>query len=146
MKALHLAPRPIAEVVYPQGSIIVCRACGKPLYRLQQGIFAGEPAARSAWKYAPVSVSDLRILMDRQDLEPGQRALIKAMSIEDQRLHCDCIPTLKPGSFSDCPACGESFVFGKISDNPDGGARLGDKAFTIALAFIPPQGQARVRL
>jgi hypothetical protein len=140
---LRFTPRVQADVAYPQDSIVVCRNCGKPLYRLQRSLYVGEPAAKSAWKYAPVSVADLRALMERSDLEPGQRAAIKAMSLDDQRTHCDRIQTLAPGSFTDCPACKESFVYGKIHDTSDGGAKFGDKGYTIALAIIPPQGQAR---
>jgi hypothetical protein len=150
-RALTFHRHSIAEVAYPKDAIVVCRACGKPLYRLQASIFLDERAGRrSNWKYAPVSVADLQTLMERSDLEPGQRAAIKAMSLDDQRLHCDRIQPIKdddtPGkaSFSDCPACGESFVFGKIDDDGgDGGARFSDKGFVIALAFIPPVGSAR---
>jgi hypothetical protein len=141
--ALHFAPRVPVEVAYPKDAIVVCRNCGKPLYRLQQSLYLGEPMARSAWKYVPVTPTDLKALTERSDLEPGQRAAILAMSAEDQRTHCERIPELKAGDFADCPACKESFVFGKVNDDADGGARFGDKSFTIALAVIPPQGQAR---
>src|SRR5690348_5096798 len=110
--ALQLTKDSIAEVLYSKGSIVVCRGCGKPLYRLQASIYAGEGMATSAWKYAPVSVFDLTELMHRHDLEPGLRAAIRAMTIEDLRTHCDSIPTVKPGSFADCSCCKESFVFG----------------------------------
>lgn len=148
--ALHFVPRVPVDVAYPKGSIIVCRSCGKPLYKLQASIYLDEHAGRqSNWKYAPVSVSDLRDLMGRSDLEPGQRAAIKAMSPEDQRLHCERIPTIKDddtlgkASVSDCPACGESFVYGSIKADSDGFTRFGDKSYRIALAFIPPHGQAK---
>lgn len=147
--ALRFTPRSsIADVAYPKDAIIVCRNfdCGKPLYRLQASLYLGEPLARSAWKYAPVSVSDLMTLIQRDDLEPGQRAAIKAMGLDAMKLHCDSIQTLRPGSFSDCPSCKQSFVFGKIAEDRDGGARFGDKGYTIALAFIPPVGRASVRL
>jgi hypothetical protein len=144
-KALRFAPRPsIADVLYPKDAIVVCRDCGKPLYRLQASISAHESVPRSTWKYAPVSVADLKALMERQDLEPGLRAAIKAMSVDDQRLHCERIPDLKPNASAECPACGHDFVFGQIHDDADGKARFGDKSFTIKLAFIPPFGRSRV--
>jgi hypothetical protein len=139
--ALKLSRDSIAEVLYSKGSIVVCRGCGKPLYRLQASIYAGEGLASSAWKYAPVSPHDLTELSQRSDLEPGQRAAILAVDWAD---HCELIPTLKPGGFMDCPACKESFVFGKIAESdPDGGAKFADKGYTIGLAIIPPSGQAR---
>jgi len=145
-RALTFHRHSIADVLYPKDAIIVCRDCGKPLYRLQASIYADESVPRSTWKYAPVSVADLKTLMERSDLEPGQRAAIKAMSLEDQILHCERIPTLQPNAFAECPACGHDFAFGKIHDDADGGARFGDKSFTIKLAFIPPQGQSRLTL
>ena len=141
--ALQLAGASIAEVLYPKDAIVVCRGCGVPLYRLQQSIYAGEALARSAWKYAPVSMTDLATLAGRWDLEPGQRAAIRAMSLADQQLHCEKVQPLKPGDFADCVACGESFVFGRIAEDADGGAKFNDKGFTIGLAIIPPVGSAR---
>ena len=44
---------------------------------------------------------------------------------------------------ADCPACLEPFVYGRIAEDKDGGARFGDKSFVISLACIPPQGAAR---
>jgi hypothetical protein len=139
----HVNPTPAADVIYPRGSIVVCRECGKPLYRLQQSIFQGEPVGRSAWKYAPVTLRDLQELVDRSDLEPGQRAAIKAMSVEDQRLHCDRIPTHKAGDFMDCPSCRKPFAHGFIPRSRDGASMFADKGYVVSLAIIPPPGQAR---
>lgn len=143
MDALRFNPTPAADVVYPKGSIVVCYHCGKPLYRLQQSIYEGEPAARSAWKYAPVSVADLMTLLDRSDLEPGQRAAIKAMTPEDWQAHCQQIPEIKPGDFADCPACKGQFVYARTYGQDDGAKGFGDKGYVIQLAIIPPQGQSR---
>jgi len=142
-QALHFVPRMPVDVAYPKDSIIVCLNCGKPLYRLQQSLYVGEPLAKSAWKYAPIEVADIVALMDRSDLEPGQRAALKALSLDDWRLHCDKLTTLKPGDFSDCVSCQESFVFGKITRDDEGSSRFGDKGYVVKLATIPPQGQAK---
>ena len=120
--------RSIAEVLYAKGTIVVCRHCGKPLYRLQASIFVGERAGSSAWKYAPVTMADLADLMDRSDVEAGHRAIVGAMSIEDRRFHCDRIPPLRANAMADCPSCLQPFVFGHIADDSDGGARFGDDA------------------
>ncbi len=139
---LRFTPNVPVDVAYPQGSIVVCRDCGKPIYRLQRSIYLGEPAGRTAWKYVPVTPADLQTLIDRTDLEPGQRAAIKAMSLEDRALHCGRIPTFKAGDYQDCPACGKQFSTGHI---PTGAstAQFGDKAFQIYLNTIPPAGQSR---
>ena len=139
---LRFTPNVPVDVAYPQGSIVVCRECSKPIYRLQRSIYMGEPAGRTAWKYAPVTMADLQALIERRDLEPGQRAAIKAMSVEDRALHCQKIPTFKAGDFQDCPACGKQFSTGYI---PEGASKeqFGDKGFRIHLHTIPPPGQAR---
>jgi hypothetical protein len=141
--ALRLSPVPSADVAYPSGSIVVCYACGKPLYKLQAAIYVGEKPSRSAWKYAPISMADLQTLIARTDLDPGIRAAIKFMTVEEQRLHCERIPTLKAGDRLDCASCQQSFVFGRTSSNADGAAEVLDRAFVIQLATIPPVGNAR---
>ena len=138
---LRLTSNIPVEVAYPQGSIVVCRECGKPIYRLQRSLYMGEPAGKSAWKYVPVTPADLQALADRSDLEPGQRAVIKAMSMADRVLHCSQIDTFKPGDFMDCPSCKKQFSTGFI---PKGSTeQFGDKGFRIHLHTIPPPGQSR---
>lgn len=145
VRALQFGTRSIAEVLYPAGSIVVCRACGKPLYRLARSIFAHENAgaASSREKFVPVTPADLQALIDRRDLEPGQRALVNAMSRDDRRLHCERISPITAGKPDTCPACGESFVFAQAADTEEGVSRFGNKEYVIALAIIPPAGQAR---
>jgi hypothetical protein len=142
-EALQTSPVQSADVAYPTGSIVVCYACGKPLYRLQANIYVGEKPSRSAWKYAPITVADLQTLTARMDLDAGIRASIKFMSAEDQRTHCEQIPTLKAGSFLDCPSCTKPFVFARTSSTAEGKAEFTDRAFVIQLATIPPTGKAR---
>ena len=145
--ALHVGRGSIAEVLYPKDSIVVCRACGKPLYRLEASIFVGENAgaASSRAKFRPVSPADLRAIVDRDDLEAGVRAAIKAMSREDRFLHCCKIQPIPAGGTDACPACGQSFVFGSAADTAEGASRFGDRAYVIHLATIPPPGLARRR-
>lgn len=134
----------IADVLYPKDSLVVCRNCGRPLYRLQASIYRGESAGNaSCRKYAPVTPADLSDLMARTDVEAGHRAIVGAMSLEDRRLHCEKIPTLRDGTMADCPSCLQPFVFGRVKNDSDGAAKFGDRAFVIALATIPPQGHAR---
>jgi hypothetical protein len=140
---LKFDPKPASEVIYQNGSLVVCRECGKPIYKLARSIFYGEPVGKSAWKYEPVTVADLVSLTVRADLEPGQRAAIRAMTPEDMRTHCERIPTLKAGDFMDCPACKKQFSFGSIPENHDGPSMFGDKGYVVTLAIIPPEGYAR---
>ena len=42
VRALQFGTRSIAEVLYVKDSIVVCRCCAKPLYRLERSIWAGE--------------------------------------------------------------------------------------------------------
>lgn len=142
-RALRLSPSPASDVMYPKGTIVLCYHCAKPLYRLQASIYVGEPMARSAWKYAPVSLADVIDLMQRSDLEPGQRAAFKAVPLEDWRAHVDKIPEMRPGDFADCAACHKQFVFAQTSSSEDGRFEFADKGYVITLAVIPPQGQAR---
>jgi hypothetical protein len=141
--ALRLSPVQSTDVVYPTGSIVVCYSCGKPLYTLQGNIYLGEKPSRSAWKYAPITVDTLRALMDRTDLDAGLRASIKLMSVDEQRMHCEKVPSLKAGDWLDCPACQKPFVFVRTSQNADGAAEFIDRAYVIQLATIPPVGKAR---
>lgn len=140
---LRLDPHPAADVLFPRGSIVVCRACDKPIYKLQQSIYNGEPAGKSAWKYAPVQVKDILELIERNDLEAGQRAMLKTLSLTEWHEHCDRIPEKKAGDFMDCPACGQDFARGLIPDTVDGQHMFPDKGYVIELAIIPPQGQSR---
>lgn len=134
----------IADVLYPKDSLVVCRHCGKPLYRLQASIYYGESAGNtSCRKYVPVTPADLSDLMARNDVEAGHRAIVGAMSPEDRRTHCEQISPLRSGMMADCPSCLQPFVFGRVKNDSDGGAKFGDRAYTIALATIPPQGYAR---
>jgi hypothetical protein len=142
-EALETSPVQSSDVAYPSGSIVVCYACGKPLYRLQANIYVGEKPSRSAWKYAPISVEDLRTLIARTDIDAGLRASIKFLSADDQRTHCDSIPILKAGSFLDCASCKQPFVFGRTSSTEDGAKEFTDRAFVLQFATIPPVGKAR---
>jgi hypothetical protein len=133
--ALRLSPVPTLDVAYPSGSVVVCYACGKPLYTLQGNIYVGEKPSRSAWKYAPVRLEQMIALSERTDLDPGIRASLKVMSVDDQRL--------KAGDFLDCPACKKSFVYVRTSTGSEGAAEFTDRAYVLQLATIPPVGQAR---
>ena len=143
LSKLHLQPTPAADVIYPAGSIVVCWACGMPLYVLTKSLYYGESVGKSVWKYAPVQMRDMVALMDRSDLEPGQRAALRDKTLEDLALHCDKVQRPKAGDLMDCPACKASFAHGWAQENTEGQSRFADRGYQIGLAIIPPAGQAR---
>lgn len=136
---LRFVPKiPVAEL-YPKGSIVVCHACGAPLYKLQAALYIDEPIAKSTWKYAPLTLNDLFELITRTDLEPGQRALIKSLEPD----YLERVVSLKPGDFADCAKCKKQFVYAETRGNGDGPSSFADKGYQIQLAIIPPFGKAR---
>ncbi len=143
MDALFLRPRPATEVLYDKGSVVVCYACGVPLFRLQQSLYAGEPAAKSSWKYAPVEVKDIQALMFRSDLDAGQIAALRAKSLAEWQEHCERIERPRPGLMADCPACRGSYVYAQTRTAEDGAASLADRGYLWKLATIPPEGYAK---
>lgn len=143
MDALYLRPRPATEVLYEAGSIVVCYACGVPLFRLQKSLYAGEPAAKSSWKYAPVEVADIQALLFRSDLDAGQIAAIRAKTLVEWQAHCDRIERPRPGLMADCPACNNSYVYAQTRNAADGEASFADRGYLWKLAVIPPEGMAR---
>lgn len=124
-------------VVYPRGSIVLCASCGKPLYRLERGIGAGDKAGRAVSAFAPVRSVDLDFLLARPDVEPGLRAAIKALDGAHGRadfLHK--IPSLRSGDPALCPICGRAFVFGQTAEKSD----TIDRAYVLRLLTVPPKG------
>jgi len=143
MRTLRLSPEPASEVLYPKGSIVVCRDCGKPIYKLQASIYFGEPVGKSAWKYAPVTVEDITAIAMRPDLDPGVRAAMNITTLAEWATHCERIPTVKAGDYMDCPACRRSFAHAATRPEADGAPSFHDKGYQIQLAVIPPFGKAR---
>jgi hypothetical protein len=143
MNTLKLSPEPASEVLYPKGSIVVCRECGKPIYRLQASIYWGEPVGKSAWKYVPVTVSEIMDLAARMDLDAGVRAAMKITSAEEWAAHCETIPTVKPGDFMDCPSCRKSFSVAATRPGDDAMASFSDRGYQVQLSVIPPFGKSR---
>lgn len=154
--ALRFSPVPTQDVAYPAGSIVVCYACGKPIYRLQANIYVGEKPSASAWKYAPIRPEEYLALCQRTDLDPGLTTNLRTkethgadgtvfalMTEADVVEHCAAIPTFKAGDFMDCASCKQPFVFGRTSTNGDGAREFLDRAFVIQLATIQPAGKAR---
>jgi hypothetical protein len=142
--ALRLSPVPTVDVAYPSGSIVVCYSCGIPLYRLTRNIYVGQSAANPSETYAPISLELLRQIAERRDIDAGIRGAINAMSVDDQRLHCDTVPwPLVNGVKTTCNKCHGSWTFQRTSADADGAKQLLDSVGVIQLATIPPVGKAR---
>lgn len=141
---MSILRRTSAEVAYHKGAIVVCYACGVPLYRLVANIWMSEATSNTGWKYAPVSMADLQMIIDRRDLDPGIRAAIKFWTLEQQKAHCDSIPTLRNGELPPCPSCKGQFARAdRPGMTPDDKARFLDRSYVVSLATIEPEGKAR---
>lgn len=133
------------EVVYPKGSIVVCVACGAPLYKLIASIWLSEGAGKSRWKFVPVTVEDLAAIVARVDLDAGLRANVKFKfaTTDAQRQHCASIVPLADvpqGSFApNCPSCQKPYAYSRSVET----AEINDRAGVIELNTIPPVGHAR---
>lgn len=122
------------DILYPKGSIILCTACARPLYRLERGIGIGDKVGHSVTAFAPVRVSDLQTLLERRDVDPGVRALLTAeVSLAG---YVDRIAAPRTGQPALCPFCAQCFVQGRAVD----AAEVHDRAFTWELVIIPPRG------
>jgi hypothetical protein len=132
------------SVLYPAGSLVVCHACGVPLYRLTRNIWEGEKTGGTASRYAPAEVRDVQRLMMQTDLEPGVRAAMRELLLQPAKLaYLERIPELRNGELPDCPACGKVWVRVQTSTGPDGKAEFIDRAYTWTLSVIYPEGQGK---
>jgi hypothetical protein len=133
-----------ADVAYDKGSIVVCYACGVPLYRLQRRIYYGQPAGSPSDLYAPVSEADVRALMQRHDLDPGIRAAMTVLMVDGGLSYLERIAwPLLNGHLTTCPKCDGSWAFYRTSADQDGAKQFADRVAVIQLATIPPFGKAR---
>lgn len=140
---MSILKRTSAEVAYHKGAIVVCYACGVPLYRLNANIWMGEPTSKTGWKYSPVSIADLEAIVHRQDLDPGIRAAVKFWTKEQAHAHCESIPTLRNGELPPCPSCKGQFARADLGRTEDDKARFIDRSYVVSLATIEPEGKAR---
>jgi hypothetical protein len=132
------------RVLYPAGGIVVCHACGVPLYRLQRNIWEGEKTSGTADRYAPAEARDVRRLMAQRDLDPGVRAAMRELVEQPDKLaYLERIPDLRNGELPDCPSCGKVWVHVQTSLGPDGKAEFIDRAYTWTLSVIYPEGAGR---
>lgn len=128
-----LASRGAADVQYAKGSIVLCGACLKPLYRLDRSIFSGDKVSRTASAYRPVTLMDLADLEQRSDV-PSHAALVRSWTPEARKAHVDTIPDLKTGDPALCPVCDRSWVRVRAVEANE----VVDRAYVWELVTIPP--------
>lgn len=126
--------------LYPRGAIVCCVSCARPIYRLERSIGIGEKASRAVLALRPVAVSDLEELAQREDVDPGVRAVVRAIP---QRAHyADTIERPRAGDGAICPKCGGAMIVGRTAETSD----TIDRAYVMELHCINPVGHAQARL
>lgn len=122
---------------YPRGSIVVCVSCGKPIYKLDRGIGAGERAGRSVQAFRPVSMADVRAIGRRRDavVDPGIVAAFRAWTPAEVAAHVAALREPRAGDPMVCPVCGDVFARARASEVSD----TCDRAYVIELVVLPPE-------
>lgn len=124
---------------YPKGSIVLCNACTRPIYKLEAGIALGDKGGKSATCFKPLTTVDLIALAHRQDVDGGVQAAIRALQPEQERRLTDAACP-KAGDPMLCPVCQECFVQVLSVERSE----VLDKAYVIELLTIPPEGHKPV--
>lgn len=122
---------------YPQGSIVLCTSCAKPIAILERGISFGDKAGQMASAFAPLRVQDLELLKERRDIDAGVIAWVNALTPETRKTHLDKLHRFKTGDPAMCPCCQHVFVQVVSVERRE----ALDRAYVIELVTIPPQGQ-----
>ena|SRR5688572_8194472 len=124
---------------YPKGSIVLCNACSLPIARLDFGIALGDKAGRKAAAFKPLDAVDLESLARRQDIDAGVQAKVRAMVREERLAHVAKLREFRSGDPMLCPCCHECFVqVVAVTEH-----EVLDKAYTVELLTIPPEGGGR---
>jgi len=122
---------------YPKGSLVLCNACSKPVFRLDVSVSLGEKAGQAARAFKPCSVQDLLTLANREDVDAGILALVRSMTLEQMQAHVASLREMKSGDPMICPACGDCFVQVVSVDREE----ALDRSYTVEILTIPPQGR-----
>src|SRR5688572_5196901 len=72
---------------YAAGSIVVCNACARPIYKLERPIGIGQHAGRGASAFKPISMADLADLAERTDIDAGLRTVIAGWTLDQRKAH-----------------------------------------------------------
>lgn len=121
---------------YPRGSVVLCNACGLPIFKLDRGISLGDRMGRMADVFKPLALVDLTDLMEREDVDAGVRAQLRSMGPDGRLEHSHKLHEMKTGDPCLCPACDQCFVqVTSVEMN-----EVLDRSYTVELLTIPPKG------
>lgn len=126
---------------YPAGSVVLCNACAKPIFRLDRAIALGDKAGRMASAFKPLTFRDVVELGKREDIDAGVRALVASWTPDQVKAHVDSLHEFRTGDPMMCPCCDDCFVQVIAVDRHE----VLDKAYTIELVTIPPTNPVAVR-
>lgn len=121
---------------YPKGSIVLCNACAKPIFKLDRSLHLGDKAGGSASAFKPLDAVDLAELAERQDIDEGVRVMLKNQSPEDRQNHVNALREMRAGEPMMCPLCKGTFPQVLSTEKHE----VLDKAYTLELLVIPPMG------
>lgn len=121
---------------YKKGSVVLCNACSKPIFKLDITISFGDKCGAMARAFKPLSVADMTALGEREDIDAGVRAFIRGLSSDAMKEHVSKLREVRTGEPMLCPACDDCFV--QITSIEKNEAL--DRSYTVELVTIPPDG------
>lgn len=125
---------------YPEGSIVLCNACALPIFRLDRAISLGNRMGQAASAFKPLTLSDLSLLAEREDIDPGVSARVRAMAEPERRAHVARLREVRAGDPALCPCCGRGFLQVVSVERHE----VLDRAYTVEMLTVPPLGSGRM--
>jgi hypothetical protein len=122
---------------YAKGSIVVCNACAKPIFKLDVAIALGSGAGRMARAFKPMTLADVDELSGRVDVDAGVRAALSLLTMEQRIAYVGQLHEVRAGDPMLCPICGDCFAQVLSIEKHE----AMDKSYTIELLTIPPSGR-----
>jgi len=125
---------------YPKGSIVLCNACAVPFAKLDFGIALGDKAGRLGAAFKPLARADVVALAAREDIDAGVVAWARQQTPPLITSYLSKLREFQAGDPMICPLCDKCFVQVIAIDQDE----VLDKAYTIELVTIPPEGTRSV--
>lgn len=121
---------------YPRGSVVLCNACARPIFKLDRSICVGDRVGQAASAFKPLDAVDIAALAERTDIDAGVRSTLQAQSREERAAHVASLREVKTGDPMMCPLCGGTWPQVISVERHE----VLDKAYTLELLVIPPTG------